>query len=202
MTKSKLLNCFEEERLVYSKDIYFAGGDFHELQELFSRMRGVVATKAGYINSLLATPSYAEVLQGKTNAAMGVKVIYNLKKLDISTMLDIFCTIINPYINMGNSKNGGRKCRSGIYYTEQEDELIIEFYMHFIKSKGKSSLKSFLTMKRDARMENGCCYMEALPLANFYSAEKEHQYYLRKNHISKTAIDFKRLQELSIISAD
>ncbi|MDQ0202615.1 peptide-methionine (S)-S-oxide reductase [Pectinatus haikarae] len=185
---------------MYTKNIYFAGGSFYELQELFSRVKGVTATKTGYINSLAAYPCHKDILKGKTGAAMGIEAEYDPKKIDLSTLLDILCTVIDPYI-----KNGQKNMqRSGVYYSEGEDEAVVQLYMNFIKSRHRSlpitpfsAVKSFDSMLTATRR----CYMEALPLVNFYPAEEMHQYYLRKNPSTKTFIDFMRLRELEIITS-
>ena len=50
---------------MYTKKIYFAGGSFHELQEVFSRVQGVVSVTAGYINSEVESPLYEDVVRGR-----------------------------------------------------------------------------------------------------------------------------------------
>ena len=74
--------------VVYTKKIYFSGGDFHELQEVFAHVPGVVSTCAGYINGDRDT-IYADVAAGEVKAYMGVEVTYNPKKMDISQLLDL-----------------------------------------------------------------------------------------------------------------
>ena len=70
---------------MYVKKIYFSGGSFHELQEVFARVRGVVSTVAGYINAGMDVPTYDDVIRGKTNAAMGVEVSFDPKQVDKQT---------------------------------------------------------------------------------------------------------------------
>ena len=74
---------------MYTKKIYFAGGSFHELQEVFSRVQGVVDTTAGYINAEVEAPQYEDVIRGQTGAAMGVEVSFDPKKVDLSMLMDI-----------------------------------------------------------------------------------------------------------------
>lgn len=42
---------------MFTKDLYLAGGSFHGLQEVFSRIYGVVDTQAGYANSRIEAPT-------------------------------------------------------------------------------------------------------------------------------------------------
>ena len=58
---------------MYTKKIYFAGGSFYELQEVFSRVNGVTEVVAGYINSDVSDPEHGDVLAGTTGAAMGTR---------------------------------------------------------------------------------------------------------------------------------
>ncbi|WP_196590334.1 peptide-methionine (S)-S-oxide reductase [Pectinatus frisingensis] len=185
---------------MYAKKIYFAGGNFHELQEVFSRIRGVLSATAGYINSDAVAPSYEKVAGDMTGAAMGIEISYNLKEIDLSTLLDILFAVINPYCR----DERGNMYRSGVYYCDKEDEVIIEFYMNFLRMRYKAPAVTAANVTvNDPCSDNKAvykCYAEAVPLRNFYPAEKKHQYYLRKNPRTKTFIDFLRLRELDIIT--
>ena len=46
---------------MYTKKIYFAGGSFYELQEVFARIEGVIGVTTGYINSETQSPTHEEV---------------------------------------------------------------------------------------------------------------------------------------------
>ncbi|MBQ1915701.1 MAG: peptide-methionine (S)-S-oxide reductase, partial [Selenomonadaceae bacterium] len=52
---------------MYTKKIYFSGGDFHELQEVFRDLPGVVSTRTGYINAE-GTADFAGVASGEAKA--------------------------------------------------------------------------------------------------------------------------------------
>ncbi|MDU2183467.1 MAG: peptide-methionine (S)-S-oxide reductase, partial [Negativicoccus succinicivorans] len=51
----------ERRRGISMQEIYLAGGCFWGLQEVFSRLPGVIATEVGYANSKQAAPSYEDV---------------------------------------------------------------------------------------------------------------------------------------------
>ena len=109
---------------MYTKKIYFSGGSFHELQEVFSRVQGVVSATAGYINSEVESPQYEDVIRGKTGAAMGVEVSFNPKKIDVSMLMDILFTVINPYSKDRQGSCEGPMYRSGVYYDSAEDHRL------------------------------------------------------------------------------
>ena len=101
---------------MYVKKIYFSGGSFHELQEVFAHVRGVVSTVVGYINAGTEAPTYEDVVRGRTNAAMGVEVNFDPKKVDISMLIDILFAVVNPYSKDKQGPCEGPMYRSGVYY--------------------------------------------------------------------------------------
>ena len=69
------------------REIYLAGGCFWGLEEVFSRLPGVIATEVGYANSKQAAPSYEDVCTDATGAAETVKVTYDPQKIALRTFL-------------------------------------------------------------------------------------------------------------------
>ena len=188
---------------MYTKKIYFSGGSFHELQEVFSRVQGVVSATAGYINSEVDSPQYEDVIRGKTGAAMGVEVSFNPKKIDVSMLMDILFTVINPYSKDRQGNCEGPMYRSGVYYDSAEDEPIIDYHMNFIRNRKKApaATNAALTVNDPNHDPNGPrqCYAEAMRLKSFHPAEEEHQGYLKRHPELSTHIDFALLEELEII---
>ena len=188
---------------MYTKKIYFAGGSFYELQEVFSRIPGVVATRTGYINALTPQPTHEAVLAGVTGAAMGVEVAFNPKKIDLSSLMDILFAVINPYVKDKQGPCEGPMYRSGVYYVSAEDEPIVAYHMNFIQNRKKApaATEAALTVNDTTRDPVGArrCYAEYMRLQNFHPADEEHQHYLRAHPDTKTHIDFARLLELRII---
>ena len=111
---------------MYTKKIYFAGGSFYELQEVFARIEGVIGVTTGYINSETQNPTHEEVLTGRTGAAMGVELSFDPKKIDLSSLMDILFAVINPYSKDRQGDCFGPMYRSGVYYTSAEDEPMVE----------------------------------------------------------------------------
>ena len=95
---------------LYTKKIYLAGGDFHELQAVFAKLRGVTDTRTGYINAEGAA-NFAAVADGRVKARMGVEVSFDPKKTDISTLLDVFFAAVNPYLGTDGIEPFLKVCR-------------------------------------------------------------------------------------------
>lgn len=188
---------------MYTKRIYLSGGDFHELQEVFSRVKGVADTRTGYVNSSALQPSHAQVARGDVDAVMGLEVVYDPKEVDLSNLLDIFFTVVNPHVREQEGDCKGSMYRSGVYYSAAEDEPMVEFHRNFIKNRGKPPVAATaaLTMNDpncNLKLTRGF-YTEVAQLKNFYGAEAEHQHYLRRNPQVQTRIDIGLLKKLSVI---
>ncbi|MBR2215487.1 MAG: peptide-methionine (S)-S-oxide reductase [Selenomonadaceae bacterium] len=178
---------------LYTKKIYFAGGDFHELQAVFANQRGVTETRTGYINAE-GEADFAAVATGKVKARMGVEVAFDPKKTDISTLLDILFAAVNPYVPDGQGKARGEMYRAGVFYTSAEDEPQIELYLNFIATRGKPPTGGACTEiivndpNSDQRRTRKLC-ATAERLKNFQAAEEEHQDYLKKHPETETFLN-------------
>ncbi len=188
---------------MFTKDLYLAGGSYYGLQEVFSRVYGVVKTEVGYANSNVENPTRMMVESGAADAKECVKVTYNPKKIDIGMLLNVFFTIINPYTDGIQGKYVGPQYRSGVYYTSKEDVPQISYYLVFLQNRGvsKQVTDSALVVNEfegegkvrpKVRTEMG-------ELKNFYAAPEEEQYYLRSHPDTYTPIDIGLLEKLKII---
>ena len=94
--------------MVYTRKIYFSGGDFHELQAVFEVLPGVCNTRTGYINPAAglaaAADVYAAVAAGTIPAVMGLEITYNPKKMDLSMLMDVLFAVVNPQLPDGQGK--------------------------------------------------------------------------------------------------
>ncbi len=187
---------------MYTKKIYFSGGSFYELQEVFRQISGVEAVHAGYINAERKV-SYSEVRDGSVSAIMGIEVIYDPKKMDISMLMDILFSVVNPYEKDGQGKAKGAMYQSAVYYVPGEDEPMVQFHMNFIQNRDRpiSASLAQLTVNDPNRNPKFSrqCYAKARVLRNFQLAEEEQQAYLQKHPEAPTYIDFIRLRELGIL---
>lgn len=183
---------------MYTKRIYFSGGDFHELQEVFRKLPGVESTRTGYLNGPEGT-TFEAVASGKTEALMGVEVVFNPKKMDLSMLMDVLFAVVNPYVPDGQGKCKGSMYAAGVWYTAGEDEPQIELHMNFIANRGRPPAASGAKLtvndpNSDPKLARRC-YAKAARLKSFQEAEPEHQDYLLKHPGAETYIDFRSLRE-------
>lgn len=146
------------------RKIWFGGGCFWGVQEYFSRLPGVLATRTGYANSSVANPDYRQVCSGETNAVEAVEIIYDPEVIDLPYLVDCLFTIINPFSVNRQGNDVGTQYRTGVYYVGEEEKAELE--------------KIFAGLQGLAGRPFA---VELLPLGNFYPAEEYHQDYLKKN---------------------
>lgn len=146
------------------KEIVFAGGCFWGVEEYMSRINGVTETKVGYANGHTPNPTYEEVCTGATGHAEACFVKYDEKIISTEELLQKFWNIIDPTILNRQGNDRGSQYRTGIYYTDNEDQSVICKTLNAEQNKYKEPIVT-----------------EAKPLTYFYDAEEYHQKYLRKN---------------------
>ena len=183
---------------MYTKKIYFSGGDFHELQEVFGNLPGVISVKCGYINAG-ENATFENVANGEKKGYMGVEVAYNPKKTDLSKLMDVLFAVVNPYVPDGQGRARGEMYRAGVFYKSYEDEPQVELHLNFIANRGKPPAASCvgITMNdpnSDPKLARHC-YALAENLISFQEAESEHQNYFDTHTNEETFIDFKKFRE-------
>lgn len=155
------------------KEIYLAGGCFWGTEEYISNINGVIKTIVGYANGNTERPTYEEVYNQNTGHTEAVKVIYDEAQISLSKLLELYYDVIDPVSINRQGGDTGSQYRTGIYYVEQKDEVIINQSIAELQEKYCETIA-----------------IEVKPLTNFFKAEEYHQRYLEKNpngycHISK-----------------
>ena len=172
---------------MYTKKIYFSGGDFHELQELFSDLPGVINSTAGYIDAKNVR-SYVNFEPHERENIFGVEVEFNPKKMDISMLMDVVFNVLNPYIENN----------LGVYYSSGEDEPQVDLHLNFIANRGKQPAVSNANLTINDPNSNPKfarkCYISAGRMTKFTIANEEHQNYFKKHPDIASDIDFKKLK--------
>ncbi|MBQ8633399.1 MAG: peptide-methionine (S)-S-oxide reductase MsrA, partial [Lachnospiraceae bacterium] len=98
-----------------------------------------------------------------------VKVVYDEEQLPLSVLLKLFYLIIDPTSVDKQGEDEGHQYRTGIYFTESEDEAVIAASLKQLKQN----------LEEEGNKEP--LAIEACPLVHFYDAEEYHQKYLDKN---------------------
>ena len=146
------------------KSIYLAGGCFWGVEHYLSLIQGIKETSVGYANSDIASPSYEDLKAHRSSASETVEVLYDEQVISLSEILELFFEIIDPTLLDQQGHDIGHQYRTGIYFTDKEDEAVIQGALSALETKYD---KPILT--------------ELLPLENFTVAEEYHQDYLYKN---------------------
>jgi peptide-methionine (S)-S-oxide reductase len=145
----------------------FAGGCFWGTQAVFERVRGVLATTAGYAGGSAATATYAQVTQENTGHAESVRVVYDPSKITYGTLLRIFFSVAHDPTELNRQgPDVGPSYRSVIFYANPEQERIGKAYIAQLDA-AKVFRKPIVT--------------QVAPLEGFYEAEAYHQDYALKN---------------------
>lgn len=146
------------------KKIWFGGGCFWGVQEYFSRIPGVVATRTGYANSQVPHPDYRSVCSGATGAVEAVEVVYDPEKVSLDALVDCLFAIIDPFSVNRQGNDTGPQYRTGIYYDDPDERARLVRLLALMQGLAGAPLA-----------------VELLPLENFFPAEDYHQDYLKKN---------------------
>jgi peptide-methionine (S)-S-oxide reductase len=145
----------------------FAGGCFWGTQSVFERVKGVVATTAGYAGGTAATATYAQVTTETTGHAESVKVVYDPSKITYGKLLQIFFSVVHDPTQLNRQgPDVGTSYRSVIFYTSEEQRRIGTEYIAQLDA---------------ARVFQKPIVTQVVPLKGFYDAESYHQDYALHN---------------------
>ena len=143
----------------------FAAGCFWGVEEAFTKIKGVKATRVGYIGGNLPNPTYEDVCTDRTGHAEALQVEYDPKEVSYEELLDLFWSIHNPTTKNRQGPDIGSQYRSTIFYHTPEQERIAK--------KSKQELD-------DSTKFQTKIVTEIVPATAFYQAEDYHQKYYQK----------------------
>ena len=163
-----------------TKDIYLAGGCFWGTEHYFKQIKGVVETEVGYANGIIDNPTYEQVCTDKTRFAETVHIKYAPNVVSLEFLLQMYFKAIDPISINQQGHDKGSQYRTGIYYTNADDLIIINKIYEDEQKNYQQPLA-----------------VEKQPLDNFYPAEEYHQDYLDKNpdgycHLPLSLFEFAR----------
>ena len=145
----------------------FAGGCFWGVQSVFERVKGVVATTAGYSGGSASTATYSQVTTETTGHAESVQVIYDPSKITYGQLLRIFFSVAHDPTQLNRQgPDVGTSYRSAIFYTNEEQHRIASAYIAQLDAS-KVFPRPIVT--------------QVVPLKGFYDAESYHQDYALHN---------------------
>ena len=145
----------------------FAGGCFWGTQSVFERVKGVVATTAGYAGGAASTATYDQVTTETTGHAESVKVVYDPSRITYGKLLQIFFSVAHDPTQLNRQgPDVGTSYRSAIFFVNDEQRRIAAAYIAQLDA-AKAFPKPIVT--------------EVTPLKGFYDAESYHQDYALHN---------------------
>ena len=145
----------------------FAGGCFWGTQSVFERVKGVLATTAGYAGGSADTATYAQVTQENTGHAESVRVVYDPSKITYGQLLRIFFSVAHDPTQLNRQgPDVGSSYRSAIFYLNEEQRGIALAYIAQLDA---------------ARVFPKPIVTQVVPLRGFYDAESYHQHYADSN---------------------
>ena len=170
---------------MYTKKIYFSGGNIAELQEIFTDVPGVLRVLVGNL-AANNVHSYVDHELTTLDNIPAVEIEFNPKKMDLSMLMDVLFNVLNPYAD----KN------LGVYYNSGEDEPQVELHLNFIANRGREPVvsKACLTINDPNNKIVRKCYVKVGRLVNFVAAPDSEQNFLRKHPEIKTDIDLTKLK--------
>lgn len=147
------------------KKIIMGGGCFWCIEAVFQRVEGVSSVRSGYIDGHIKNPSYREVCSGTTGHNEVLEVNYDPTIISLEELLDIFWSVHNPTTLNQQGADKGTQYRSGIYFYDENERLVIE-----------DSIKNVA-----AKIWDDPVVTEVKEAKEFYPAEKYHQDYYNRN---------------------
>jgi peptide methionine sulfoxide reductase msrA/msrB len=144
----------------------FAGGCFWCTESDFEKVPGVLEAVSGYTGGHVADPAYKQVSKGTTGHVESVEVIYDPARVDYAALLDVFWRHVDPTDPGGQFVDRGSQYRSVIWVADETQRKLAEASKADLAASGQFD-KPIAT--------------EILPLGPFYTAEKYHQDYYKKN---------------------
>ncbi len=145
--------------------IYFGGGCFWCVEAVFEDVIGVLDVTSGYAGGDLRDPSYKQVTSGKTKHAEVCKITYDISKINLDNLLEIFFLTHDPTTINRQGNDIGYHYRSVIFYNNIEEEEIIKNYISKINQ-----------VLYENKIVTG-----VEQLMEFYEAEGYHQGYYKLN---------------------
>ncbi|QLB12589.1 peptide-methionine (S)-S-oxide reductase/peptide methionine sulfoxide reductase msrA/msrB [Bisgaardia hudsonensis] len=161
-----------------TKIIYLAGGCFWGTEAFMQRINGVIDAESGYANGNTLNPTYQDVCSNSGHAEV-VKVTYDNTQISLEKLLDYYFKVIDPTSLNQQGADKGVQYRTGVYYVDPNDKLIIEKSLADLQKQYSQPL-----------------VVENLPLEHYFPAEAYHQDYLDKNPNGYCHIDIQLMNDL------
>lgn len=158
------LKLFENNKS-YEKAI-LAGGCFWGMEDLFSKLNGIVNVINGYTGGNIKNPNYEIVSKGNSNHAEAIEITFDPRKISYQKILKFFFQIHDPTTLNRQGNDIGTQYRSAIFYCNNEQK---EVARNLIQQANNSAIFPDKIVTSLEKFDK------------FYEAEEYHQNYLANN---------------------
>ena len=146
----------------------FGAGCFWGVVAAFREVKGVTATRVGYLGGTMKNPTYHDVCTDMTGHAEVVEVEFDQSQVSYEDLLNVFWTCHDPTQLNRQGPDVGTQYRSAIFFHSPEQEEAA--------TASKEKLQASGRYKRPI-------VTEIAPVSEFWMAEDYHQQYLGKRGI-------------------
>jgi peptide-methionine (S)-S-oxide reductase len=150
-----------------TEKVVLAGGCFWGMQAVFSDLKGVTATTAGYAGGNALTAHYEIVSTGQTGHAESVEITYDPSKISFKQLLDVYFLVAHDPTELDRQgPDEGSQYRSEIYYTTPAQ---------------RTEAQAYIAKLTAAKTFSSPIVTKLAPLPGFYAAEAYHQNFVKNN---------------------
>ena len=148
------------------KTAYFSLGCFWSPQLKFEKIKGVKKAEVGYCGGDDPNTTYEKVCTGSTNHAETVKIEFDENIVSYEELVRIFFKMHDPTQLNRQGPDIGTQYRSEIFYKDEDQKKIAEKIKSELNEKFKGKIVTNISKEK-----------------LYQTAEKYHQYYLKRKSI-------------------
>ena len=146
----------------------FGAGCFWGVEAAFREVKGVTATRVGYLGGTMKNPTYHDVCTDMTGHAEVVEVEFDPSTVSYEDLLNVFWSCHDPTQLNRQGPDVGTQYRSAIFFHSPEQEKAARASKEKLQASGRYK-RPIVT--------------ELSPVSEFWMAEDYHQQYLEKRGI-------------------
>lgn len=146
----------------------FGAGCFWGVEAAFREVKGLTATRVGYLGGTMKNPTYHDVCTDMTSHAEVVEVEFDPSKVSYEDLLNVFWSCHDPTQLNRQGPDVGTQYRSAIFFHSPEQEKAARASKEKLQASGRYK-RPIVT--------------EIAPVSEFWMAEDYHQQYLEKRGI-------------------
>ncbi|HEX3849873.1 MAG TPA: bifunctional methionine sulfoxide reductase B/A protein [Polyangiaceae bacterium] len=149
------------------EEAVLAGGCFWGMEEILSKIPGVIESTVGYAGGSTPNPKYEQVRTGSTGHAEAIRILFDPKRVSFQDLLEQwFFKMHDPTTKNQQGNDRGSQYRSAIFVTSAKQREVAELAKQHAQESGR--------WKRPI-------VTEIVDAGEFTPAEEYHQKYLDKH---------------------